>query len=145
MEQLVLQLKVTQATMFSFMVKALNFHWNVTGPHFSEYHEFFGKIYKDTSDRVDIVAELIRQCDAKAPGSLSKFMELSKIVDTVVDVTASGMITELETNNLTVINELRAACKEAERMEMIGICNDLEDLIAQQSKLAWMLKSSKQF
>ena len=141
MDDLVAQLKVTQATMFSFMLKAWNFHWNVTGPNFSEYHAFFGTIYEETAARVDIVSEHIRICDAKAPGSLSKFIELSKIADTITDVSASGMITELTTNNRTLMEELRKAKNEANVAGKIGVVNDLEDLIAQHDKLAWMLKS----
>lgn len=141
MQDLVAQLKVTQATMFSFMLKSWQFHWNVTGPNFSEYHNFFGKVYEDAVLRVDILAEHIRMCDAMAPGSLSKFMELSKITDTVTEVSASGMITELTTNNNTVMEELRKARNEASTAGKIGVVNDIEDLIAQHDKLAWMLKS----
>ena len=140
---LVLQLKTSQATLFSFMLKAWNFHWNVTGPHFSEYHDFFGTIYSDTAARVDVVSELIRQTDNMAPGSLSKFMELSQITDSVTEISAPGMITELMTNNTTVCNVLTEARNQAEEEGMIGIQNDLEDLIAQCYKLQWMLKSSR--
>lgn len=143
MEDLVAQLKTTQATMFSFMLKAWNFHWNVTGPHFSEYHDFFGTIYEETATRVDTIAEHIRMCDAKAPGSLSKFMELSKITDSVADVSAQGMIVELVSNNNVVMEELRKTKTEAGLAGKIGVVNDIEDLIAQHDKLAWMLKSSR--
>lgn len=143
MEDLVSQLKVTQATLISFMIKSWNFHWNVTGPNFSELHDFFGKIYADTAANVDIVAEHIRMCDAKAPGSLSKFMELSKITDTVVEVSASGMITELDTNIKIVMEELRKTRNEADLAGKIGVVNDIEGLIAAYDKTAWMLRSYK--
>lgn len=143
MEDLVSQLKVTQATLFSFMIKSWNFHWNVTGPNFTEMHDFFGKVYTDTAANVDIVAEHIRMCDAKAPGSLSKFMELSKITDTVVDVSASGMITELTTNLSTLMEELRKTRNAADLAGKIGIVNDIEGLLAAYDKLHWMLKSYK--
>ena len=143
MEDLVAQLKVTQATLFSFMVKAMNFHWNVTGPQFSEMHEFFGGIYTQAQLDVDMVAEHIRFCDAKAPGALSKFMELSKITDTVVDVSASGMITELDTNIKTVMEELRKTRNAADLAGRIGIGNDLEGRIAAYDKTAWMIRSYK--
>ena len=143
MEQFVLSLKVSQATLFSFMLKSWNFHWNVTGPQFHDYHAFFGEIYEQSAARVDVVAELIRQTDNVAPGALSKFMELSKITDTITDISAPGMITELMTDNTTVCNVLTEARNNAEEMQMVGIQNDLEDLIAQCHKLGWMLKSSR--
>lgn len=143
MEDLVSQLKVTQATLVSFMIKSWNFHWNVTGSNFSELHAFFGQIYADTAANVDTVAEHIRMCDAKAPGSLSKFMELSKITDTIVEVSASGMITELDTNIKTVMEELRKTRNEADLAGKIGVVNDIEGLIAAYDKIAWMLRSYK--
>ena len=143
MDELVAQLKVAQATMFSFMLKSWNFHWNVTGPNFQEYHEFFGTLYKDAAANVDILAEHIRICDAKAPGSLSKFMELSNITDTITDVSASGMITELTTNNVVLMEELRKVRNQATSNGKIGIVNDVEGLLALHDKLAWKLRSMK--
>ena len=35
-------------------------HWNVVGPHFEDDHEFFGELYDELSDEVDLFAERVR-------------------------------------------------------------------------------------
>jgi DNA-binding ferritin-like protein len=47
MEELHNAAKIAFATSFSFYLKAHNFHWNVEGEDFLEYHDLFGKIYED--------------------------------------------------------------------------------------------------
>jgi len=141
MNELISQLKITQATLFSYMLKGWRFHWNVTGPNFSEYHEFFGQIYQDGAASVDTVSEHIRICETMAPGALSKFMEASKIADSILDTVPAGMFKELLLDNAKVIAELTKARALAEKNGKIGIQNDLEDLISQYDKQAWMLRS----
>jgi len=38
-------LKQLLANSYSFVIKAQQFHWNVEGPDFPQYHKFFGKFY----------------------------------------------------------------------------------------------------
>ena len=78
MEELVKSMKVALATVFSFYLKAHNFHWNVEGPNFHEYHVMFQKIYEDVYASVDVFAEEIRALDSYAPGSFARFTALSK-------------------------------------------------------------------
>ncbi len=35
-------------------------HWNVIGPMFEDNHEFFGDLYSELADQVDIFAEQVR-------------------------------------------------------------------------------------
>jgi starvation-inducible DNA-binding protein len=81
MEQLVEALKKAQATSFAFYLKAHNYHWNVEGSNFAEYHEFLKGLYEEVFGAVDTIAELIRTLDAYAPGSFTRFQQLSVIED----------------------------------------------------------------
>lgn len=143
MDKLVEQLKITQATLMSFMIKSWGFHWNVTGPNFSEYHNFFGTIYTDAVAEIDMVSEHIRQCDAMAPAALSKFMEASQITDSIVPMTAAEMINTLRSDNQYVLGELEDARNIADDFNKLGIVNDIEGLIAAHEKLGWKLRSYK--
>lgn len=141
MEQLVEQLKVVQATAFSFYLKAHYFHWNVTGPSFAEYHKFLGDVYEDVHDSVDVYAELIRALDAYAPGSLVRFAELTRIQDEPTIPTSLNMMLRLESDNQIMITELKYARVLAEAMEKFGHVNYIEDRLQYHDKLGWMLKS----
>ena len=45
MEQLIQQLKVILGTNFSLYLKAHNYHWNIEGPNFTQYHDFLNGFY----------------------------------------------------------------------------------------------------
>ena len=40
MEQLIQQLKVILGTNFALYLKSHNYHWNIEGPNFPQYHDF---------------------------------------------------------------------------------------------------------
>ena len=52
--------KIAFSSEFAFYLKAHNFHWNIEGPDFLEYHELFGKIYEEVYSSIDDFAEKIR-------------------------------------------------------------------------------------
>lgn len=141
MEQLILQLKVLQATAFSLYLKAHNYHWNVTGPNFSEYHEFFGQFYNDVWASVDLYAEHARTLDSFVPGSLSRFSELTKIQDEVTIPSSNAMFARLFADNEIFLGELNKAHAMAEAANKRGIVNFLEGQIDFHEKMHWMLKS----
>ena len=64
MEELIEKMKVALASTYAFGLKAQNFHWNVEGANFLQYHEFFEKLYNDASGAVDNFAEEIRALNA---------------------------------------------------------------------------------
>jgi len=141
MEQLVEALKKAQATSFAFYLKAHNYHWNVEGPNFAEYHEFLGDLYAEVFGAVDAIAEHCRTLDAYVPGSFSRFQELSSIEDELSVPTGRAMMAKLLADNQRVIGDLMAAHREAEIFGKRGIVNFLEDRIDKHDKHGWMLRS----
>jgi starvation-inducible DNA-binding protein len=141
MEQLILQLKVLQATAFSLYLKAHNYHWNVTGPNFSDYHAFFGTFYNDVWASVDMYAEHARTLDTFVPGSLTRFAELTKIQDEVNIPAPNAMFARLFADNEIFLMELNKAHTMAEAVNKRGIVNFLEGQIDFHEKMHWMLKS----
>ena len=141
MEQLVEALKRAQATSFAFYLKAHNYHWNVEGANFAEYHEFLGDLYGEVFGAVDAIAEHIRTLDAYAPGSFTRFQQLSSIEDEMSVPTSRMMMAKLLADNQRVIGDLMAAHREAEMLGKRGIVNFLEDRIDAHDKHGWMLRS----
>jgi len=141
MEPLVEQLKVVQATAFSLYLKAHNFHWNVTGPDFIQYHSFLQTVYDQVFESVDDYAEKVRTLDAFVPGSLQRFSELTKIQDTFVVPSALTMLMILASDNDILITELYKTDVICEAMNQRGIQNFIQGQIEAHEKLRWMLKS----
>jgi starvation-inducible DNA-binding protein len=141
MKQLTEQMKVALASVFSFYLKAHYFHWNVEGPNFPQYHDFFGNLYEEVHGSVDQFAEEIRALGAYAPGSLQRFKELSKIDDELNVPNSMTMIRELSLDNDRIISMLEEINKLANENGKSGLSNFIEDRIDKHSKHAWMLRA----
>jgi starvation-inducible DNA-binding protein len=50
----------TLANQSLYQIKLKQFHWNVKGAHFSEYHELFDDMYTSLTEVIDDTAERIR-------------------------------------------------------------------------------------
>lgn len=130
------------ANSFAFYVKAQNYHWNVEGKDFPQYHEFFGCLYKEVYDSIDTTAEEIRALGEYAPGSLKRFIELSDIQEEVAVPNLQQMLATLYTDNNTIINNLNATFKQAEAFDQQGLMDFLAGRIDAHKKHAWMLRAS---
>jgi starvation-inducible DNA-binding protein len=142
MNDLVQQMKVVLASTFAMYLKAHNFHWNVEGPNFSEYHALFGNIYEDVHGSVDEVAERIRTLDQYAPGSMSRFAQLSVVDDQINIPNARSMIQELLSDNVKVIAELTKAFNLATKAGKEGLADYFAGRIDVHEKHGWMLRAT---
>jgi starvation-inducible DNA-binding protein len=142
-EELVNELKITLATVFTFYMKAHNYHINVECRNFSEYHEFFGEIYEEVWGWADTIAEEIRTLDSYSPFSYSRFSELSNIKEETFVPPVELMFQNLTSDNAILLNTLYTARKAADEVGNFGITNRLENMITATQKRQWMLRSFK--
>lgn len=142
MDDLIQQMKVCLASTFSFYLKAHNFHWNIEGPNFPQYHELFANVYEDAFGAVDQIAEQIRTLDAYAPGSMSRFLTLSIIDEQLNIPEARKMVIELESDNKNLITLLAKTYALAEKYNRLAISNFLQDRIQAHEKQGWQLRAT---
>jgi starvation-inducible DNA-binding protein len=141
METLIEIMRKVLADTFAMYLKAHNYHWNVEGPNFPQYHEFFGNLYEELHGAVDPIAEEIRSLDAYAPGSFSRFLELTEIEDETNVPMSREMALKLLRDNDTVLNTLNVAFKLADQFDRQGLADFLAGRIDVHNKHAWMLRS----
>ena len=135
-------LKVLLASVYSFSIKAQYFHWNVEGDNFPQYHEFFGNLYEEVyNNSVDKIAEYIRTLDVYAPGSFTRFQELSIIEDQLKVPRAELMFEELYHDNAKLIELLNQCFASAESENNQGIANFIAERLDAQAKHQWMIRS----
>jgi starvation-inducible DNA-binding protein len=135
-------LKVLLASVNSLSIKAQNFHWNVEGPDFPEYHEFFGNFYEEVYSAVDKVAEYIRTLDSYAPGSLTRYAELTIIQDQLKIPRAELMFAELYEDNAKMIELLNHCFSSASQENKQGIANFIAERLDAHEKHQWMIRST---
>lgn len=139
---LVDNLKVVLASSFVLYLKAHNFHWNIEGPNFPQYHAFLDDFNSEIFDNaIDRTAEFVRVLDQYAPGSLTRFHELSIIEDQVKIPRAELMMAELYEDNAKIIELLNATFASAEEENQQGIANFIAERLDAHGKHAWMLRS----
>jgi starvation-inducible DNA-binding protein len=143
MEEITNPLKVAFADTYALYVKAQNYHWNVEGPLFPMYHDFFGDLYEEVGGAIDPFAEQIRAAGGYAPGAFSRLAELSNIQDEVlVGIIPAQMVSNLYTDNVKVIDSLNTVRDIAEKYSERGLVNFLEGRLDAHKKHDWMLKAT---
>jgi starvation-inducible DNA-binding protein len=134
-------LKVLLASTQSFAIKSQNFHWNVEGSNFPQYHEFFDTLYSDVSATIDPIAEYIRILGHYTPGSLKRYSELSIIEDQTKIPRAELMFAEALQDCEKMIELVAAMFDEAANENQHGIENYMAELQDLYGKKAWFIRS----
>lgn len=135
-------LKVALASSYVFQIKVQNFHWNVEGPDFPQYHKFLDDLYSEINENaIDQTAELCRQLDTYAPGSLTRYNELSIVQDQTKIPRAELMMAELHDDNSKLLTMWKDMFPIAEQENEQGIADFIASRIDAHGKHGWMLRS----
>lgn len=142
MNELSEKMKVTLATSFAYYLKAHYYHWNVEGPDFKQYHDLFGAIYEEVYESIDPMAEEIRALGSYAPGSFSRYTQLTQIADETVIPDALTMAARLLADTNTLIILLNETFELSEQNKQYGLSDFIAGRIDALKKHAWMLRAS---
>lgn len=142
MEELIQQLKIVFADTVAFGMKAHQYHFNVEGTDFYEYHKFFELIYEEVEGAVDPIGEQIRQLDSYTPFSPRRIVELSQLSDTDVAPEHIVMIRNLYNDNNIILSQLMKTYNLAERYNEIGLSNFLQDRTMAHKQHLYMLRAT---
>lgn len=123
-------------------LKAQGFHWNVEGPMFHPFHDFFAGIYSDVYGAVDPTAENIRKLGEYAPFTLMSFDKLSELEDKKVSTDPIAMCVQLHDANEKVISCIDECFKLATAANEQGIADFLASRDDQHKKWRWQLEAT---
>ena len=103
----------------------------------------YDKVWKvqTSGDTVDKIAEYIRTLDSYAPGSLSRYAELTIIEDQTKIPRPHLMFAELLSDNGKMIDLLNGCFVSAEDENKQGIANFIAERLDAHEKHQWMLRS----
>ena len=134
-------LKNLLADSYTLYLQTHNFHWNVTGPMFTQLHLMFEEHYTELAVAVDDIAERIRSLDVAAPGTYRAFAELSSIDEVDGVPTADEMVTLLTKGHEQVVKTCRAALAVAQDADDESSAALISDRMRIHEKTAWMLRA----
>lgn len=135
-------LKTAFASEYAFALKAQNFHWNVEGPNFPQYHGLFGTIYEEVYDVIDDFAENLRKAGTYTPASFSRFSMLSAVEDETEMLDERAMLTELYQDSEKMANIFKAVFKLSEDRGDHGLSDFFAARQDAHKKHSWMLRST---
>ena len=134
-------LKVLLASTQAFAIKSQNFHWNIEGSDFPQYHEFYDTLYNDVNDTIDKIAEYIRILGHYTPGSLQRYSELTIIQDQTKIPRAELMFVETLQDTEKMSQLVVGMFDEATNERQQGIANYMAELQDLYGKKAWFIRS----
>jgi len=134
-------LKTYLASYFAYYLKAHYFHWNVEGPDFGQLHKFFQKIYEDAFGAIDPIAEYIRTENEYAPGSFTRYSELSQIQDQTKVPRARLMLEELLADTEIMIQASKQLFVAAAEQGREDIANFAAERQSKHGVYAWQIRS----
>jgi starvation-inducible DNA-binding protein len=122
---------------------AHGYHWNVLGPDFAEYHEFFGEIYEDFDGSIDPTAELILTLGHEAPYLLTDFLELTCIQEERIEgLDTEAMFLSLHRVNGILIGQFDKVFTMATDINRQDIADFAAGRLTSLHKQAWQIKAS---
>lgn len=128
---------------FVLSLKTRKAHWNVEGQDFYSKHLFFEHQYAQLSEIIDEIAERIRILGHFPPASLSGYLALTHLTETMAHGNSSrDFITELLADHDSILKFLRGAIAPfSETLRDSGTSDYITGLMQTHEKMAWMLRS----
>jgi len=125
MDTLIEIMRKVLADTFAMYLKSHNYHWNVEGANFPQYHDFFGNLYEELHGAVDP----------------TRFLELTTIEDETSIPGGIEMVRRLAMDNEKVLATLDIAFKLADELDQQGLADFIAGRIDAHKKHGWMLRS----
>lgn len=129
------------ADTYLLYLKTQNFHWNVTGSHFTSLHHLFEEQYVQLAEAADLLAERIRALQAIAPGSFAEFLKLTSLKEASGEPTASEMVASLLNDHEALSASIEDLLKSIENEGDEVTTDMLIQRKTEHDKTAWMLRS----
>ena len=137
-------LETILADEYVLYTKTRNYHWNVFGPHFNDYHKLFEEQYTALTEDIDEIAERIRSLGFKVASSLEEFQKNSQLKEHPGDYpNATSMVKNLLADHETIIATMRLKIPQiGKEYEDVGTEDFVTGLLEKHEKTAWMLRAT---
>ncbi len=124
------------------LFQTLNYHWNLTGPEFHDYHLLFDQQYHELFANMDKIAERVRAVQGFALGSMTQMMSNASLKENLAIPKPTQMIQNLLAQYEKIIENIKNAIKKLDQNKTdFATVNFLEELLTSHEKTTWMLRS----
>jgi len=128
------------ADVFVLYLKAKNFHWHMSGPHFRDYHLLLDDHGDQLYAMTDDIAERVRKIGGTTIRSIGHIARLQRIPDNDSDfVTPADMLSELREDEKAVLLSMRAVHALCDDAGDVATASLIENWIDQSQRRIWFL------
>ena len=134
---------VLVADAFALYLKTKNFHWHLSGPNFRDFHVMLDEQATQIYDSIDPLAERVRKLGGTTIRSISHIAKLQSLKDNNDDyVTPLAMLAALQSDNETMVKNMRNAHKICDDNDDVATASLLEIYIDETERRVWFLFES---
>ncbi|HWA95506.1 MAG TPA: DNA starvation/stationary phase protection protein [Terracidiphilus sp.] len=134
------ELRVLLADVFALYVKTKNFHWHVSGPLFSLYHELLDEQAAQIFAMTDPIAERTRKIGERALLSVGDIARRQRIKDNdAATVSAQDMLAELLADTRELIRNFQFVHELCAAENDFATASVIENWIDESEQRAWVL------
>jgi starvation-inducible DNA-binding protein len=128
------------ADMFALYLKAKNFHWHVSGPHFRDYHLLLDEQATQILATTDTIAERVRKIGGQTIKSIGHISRLQRIDDNDADeVAPRDMLRELLQDNQRLAEQMMKLHTLCDEHGDVASASLIENWIDEAEGRAWFL------
>jgi starvation-inducible DNA-binding protein len=128
------------ADVFALYIKAKNFHWHMSGPHFRDYHLLLDDQGDQLFAMTDDIAERVRKIGGTTLRSIGHIARIKRISDNEADyVSPEDMLSELWEDNKALVLSMRSLHDLCDEAGDVATASVLENWIDQTQRRSWFL------
>ncbi len=135
--------KVYLSNLAVWTAKLHNLHWNVVGINFFSLHEYTEKLYDETFEQYDSVAEAMKMRDGMPPVRLSEYLELATIKELDAKEFRPEEVLQELFNDMTLManlaREIRAGADQKGDDQLVAL---FDGFIGYYDKQLWFLRAT---
>jgi starvation-inducible DNA-binding protein len=128
------------ADVFALYLKAKNFHWHISGPHFRDYHLLLDEHGDQIFAMTDPIAERARKIGGTTLRSIGQVARQQRIIDNDAEyVEAQDMLAELCDDNRRLTSILRQLHNLCDGYGDVATASLIENWIDETERRTWFL------
>ena len=128
------------ADVYALYFKTKNFHWQVSGAHFRDYHLLLDEHADQIYDIADDIAERVRKLGGTTIRSVGHIARLQRLKDNDADyVDPLDMLSELREDNTALLASMRRTHELCDDHNDVATASLLENWIDQAERRIWFL------
>jgi len=133
-------LNMLLADTFALYMKAKNFHWHMSGPHFRDYHLLLDEQSEQIFATTDDLAERVRKLGGTTLRSIGHIGRLQRVLDNDADyVTPTDMLAELRDDNRQLLDSMRQTHELCDEHGDVASASLIENWIDEAERRVWFL------